>query len=312
MKHNYQVILILLAFFLVAQFIGLFVLNAYIDWDASTRAGEIQFKGMELGGVEVLRPELEPSTSFVYMSVAIIIGTLIILLLVKLNATTLWRYWFFFAVLFCLGISFGAFMNSRIALILSLFFAYFKVFRPNLWIQNLTELFMYSGLAVIFVPVKNLTSAIALLLIISVYDAYAVWVSKHMIKLAKFQTKANMFAGLVIPYSDGKIHNKLPTKLHHASASTKHTGSKSSSKKSKSQKHMISTAILGGGDVGFPLIFAGVVMKTFGLHAAIIIPITAALGLGFLFYQGQNGKFYPAMPPITIGCLLGLGLIYLL
>ena len=69
--------------------------------------------------------------------------------------------------------------------------------------------------------------------------------------------------------------------------------------------------MLGGGDIGFPLIFAGVILKEFGLKYSLIIPFFAMLGLAFLLWWGDEKKFYPAMPFITVGCFLGLAVVEL-
>ena len=95
-----------------------------------------------------------------------------------------------------------------------------------------------------------------------------------MIELANFQAKLKIFAGVLIPYRKGM-------------------------------------AILGGGDIGFPLLFAGVVMKSFGFKALIISGF-ATLSLLFLFWMSEKKKFYPAMPFITAGCFLGYAVLQLL
>ena len=50
-------------------------------------------------------------------------------------------------------------------------------------------------------------------------------------------------------------------------------------------------AILGGGDVGFPLLFAGVVMKEFGFFKSLIVPVFVAISLMGLFDNKINGQF---------------------
>ena len=66
-----------------------------------------------------------------------------------------------------------------------------------------------AAVAAIFAPVFSVLSVSILLVLISIYDAYAVWKSKHMITLAKSQAKANVFAGLMIPYTEkGIVHKK--------------------------------------------------------------------------------------------------------
>ena len=176
-----------------------------------------------------------------------------------------------------------------------------KIFKPKVWLHNLSEIFIYGGLAAIFVPVMNVFSAFMLLLLISIYDMYAVWHSKHMIKLAEFTNETNVFAGLSIPYerSSGKLKGKFTGKL---------------------VKSKIRNAILGGGDIGFPLLFAGTVLKTLVMTdvlyiaflKTLIIPIFTAIALLMLFIKGNKNKFYPAMPFLSIGCLVGYGIILLL
>ena len=101
-----------------------------------------------------------------------------------------------------------------------------------------------------------------------------------MIKMAKFQTKSKIFAGLLLPY---RMFKAVPGPV----------------------KKKIRIAMIGGGDVGFPLIFAGVIMKTFGFWKALIIPPFVTLALLFLLLLGKKERFYPAMPFLSAGCLVG-------
>ena len=65
-------------------------------------------------------------------------------------------------------------------------------------------------------------------------------------------------------------------------------------------------------NIGFPLIFAGVILKEWGFWQSLIIPFFAALGLGLLFWKSKKKKFYPAMPFISAGCFIGLGIVWLI
>jgi presenilin-like A22 family membrane protease len=178
------------------------------------------------------------------------------------------------SVFFTLLIAFNAFINQAFALILALVFASLKTFKDNVIVHNFSELFIYGGLAVIFVPVVNIMSIVIILFLISIYDYIAVWKTKHMVRLAKFQARIKLFAGLLIPY-----------------------GNKS--------------AILGGGDLGFPLIFSGVLFKTYGWNAVIAV-LTSTMALAFLLIKSEKSKYYPAMLFLTIGCLMGFVIIKLI
>ena len=70
-------------------------------------------------------------------------------------------------------------------------------------------------------------------------------------------------------------------------------------------------AILGGGDIAFPLLFSGVILKTMGFLPAIITSLTAAIALLILFVAAEKKKFYPAMPFITLGCFIGYAAVKL-
>lgn len=293
MKHTKKITLILLFTFLLAQFIGIGIVYKYIDFEKTAETGETEFKQLPIGE----RPPLEERTSYIPILIAILIGTGIILLLMKYNLTWIWKFWFLIAVVLALAVAFSAFVREEIAFLLAAGIGLWKIFRPNVWIQNLTELFIYGGLAAIFVPLFNLLSVSVLLILIAIYDAYAVWHSKHMITLAKSQTKAKVFAGLLIPYRLGKA--KVPT-------------TKKIAKKVPKVPVKVRTAVLGGGDIGFPLIFAGVVLKEMGLWQSLVIPFFALAGLALLLWFGKEKKFYPAMPFIGAACFIGLGVVWLI
>ncbi|MDP2908488.1 MAG: presenilin family intramembrane aspartyl protease [Nanoarchaeota archaeon] len=260
MKHTWSVTVVLVVIFLSAQFIGLLVTRHYLI------VPELP--------LNIERPEFDEETSFIPLFILILISTGIALLLARFSVEWVWKVWFFLSIVFCVTIALAAFMPQLFAFIFSLFFAFFKVIKRNLIIHNVGELIIYGGLAAIFVPILSIFSISVLLLIISLYDYIAVRKTEHMIKLAKFQAKLRLFAGVLIPYGNG-------------------------------------TAILGGGDIGFPLLFAGVVMKSFGFKA-LIVSVFATLSLLFLFWMSEKRKFYPAMPFITAGCFLGYAVLRLI
>lgn len=259
MKHTLKITLILILLFLLSQLIGLVVVNGYLVEDLP---------------YNIERPEWSEKESGINIITMIIFITIIAFIIMKFNLLKLWKTWFFIAVLVTLSISFSVFINSLLAFIAALIFAILKIFRNNVYIHNFTEVFIYGSIGAIFVPLLNIMAVSILLILISVYDYIAVYKIKHMVGLAKFQSKARLFAGLFIPY--GK-----------------------------------NSAILGGGDMAFPLLFTGVVMKSFGIKA-LIITMMVTLALSLLLFKSEKKKFYPAMPFLSIGCFIGLGLLYLI
>ena len=257
MKHNLQVTLILIGLYLLAQYLGLFVTSVYLE---------------ESLPFNIERPQLDEKYSFLQIFITILIVTFLVMFIVKFEVGIVWKILFFISIWYTVMLSLSSFLIPNLALVLGLVAGYFKIFQKNIVINNLIELFVYGGLAAIFVPVLTLTSIFFLLILISIYDMIAVWKTKHMVKMAEFQTKQGIFPGFMIPYSKNRV------------------------------------AILGGGDVGFPLIFTGVVYSLYGVYA-LVVPLTVTISLFFLFYFGEKSKYYPAMPFLSIGCFVGYGLV---
>jgi presenilin-like A22 family membrane protease len=179
-----------------------------------------------------------------------------------------------------------------ILLIFVLPLAIVKVYKRNFLIHNLTELVIYPSIAAVFVPLLNLWTIIILLVLISVYDMWAVWKSGVMQKMAKYQmNELKIFSGFFIPYISKKVREQL---------------SKLPKSELKNKKVKANVAILGGGDVIFPIITAGVMLVYYGFWPALFVIIGATLGLSYLLFFAKKKKFYPAMPFITAGIFLGL------
>ena len=316
MKHTLSVTIALIFFFLMAQIVGLIIVNQYIDHGQTIESKKIVMKPLPYG---LERPEIEnQSISFIYITAAILIGTILVLILIKFNKPLIWKFWFFITVWLTLSIAFAAFINNIAAAILALAISILKMYRPNIIIQNFSEIFVYGGLAAIFVPIINLFAAFMLLIVISIYDFIAVFKTKHMIKLAKFQSNSKVFAGLLIPYQKNQRFSG-----HQKSKGFFGDRGKISLKEATSEgtEHKkVKVAVLGGGDIGFTLIFAGVIMKDLmlketilaGFLKALIIPLVVSLALLVLLIKGQQNKFYPAMPVLSLGCFIGYLIVFLI
>lgn len=292
MKHSFKVTLVLLLLFLLVQFIGIAVLQQYVDVSKSAEQGKVIFAELPIGE----RPPLEENTSFISVMIAVLLGTALAFLLLRFRLVWLWKIWFFVALLITILVALAAFVPVWIAFAVSFIFTAWRIIKPNFLVQTGTELFVYPGLAAIFVPLFSLPSISILLLLIALYDAYAVWKSKHMIILAKSQAKAKIFAGLLVPYLEKgkKIISRHDSEL------------------AEERKNAIRTAVLGGGDLAFPLLFTGVVFKELGLWQSLLIPLFAALALWILFWRAEEKKFYPAMPFIAAGCFVGLIVVWVI
>ena len=311
MKHILKITVILVIMFFIAQIIGIFVANVYqpqIIQVTNETTGEI-INQTNYGIPYGLEPpeEIAPGEAIWSIVISLIIAVSLMLILMKIRAEIFIRVWFLFVVTVGIALALNAFLikipnASIIAIAIAIPLAIIKIFQRNMIVHNLTELLIYPGIASVFIPLLNILSVVILLLFISAYDIYAVWHAGFMQKMAKYQIeKLKLFSGFFIPYMDKKTR-----------ALVKKAKKTKSKKGKKGKKIGVNVAILGGGDVVFPIILAGVVLPVFGILSALIISIGATIALSVLFYYSEKGKFYPAMPFITAGCLLALGVVYLI
>jgi presenilin-like A22 family membrane protease len=305
MKHNVKITIIILTMFLITQFIGLYVVDTYakqkvLDGEVTQiNATKSLPYGMEMPEEE----SMDYKGNILSIVISLIIAISILYLLTHVRAKVFLKGWFFFVTTIALGISFYAIIpkwqyGSWISLIIAIPLAFTKIYKRNFFSHNISELLVYPGIAAVFVPLLNIKTVLILLGVISVYDAWAVWRSKIMQKMAKYQmNELKIFSGFYIPYASKKQKEKIK---------------KMKESEIKKNGVKVNVAILGGGDVIFPIITAGVVMKFLGLWPAIFVIFGALLGLGSLLFLSEKKKFYPAMPFITGGIIFAMILSWLL
>lgn len=317
MKHTYKVTAYLIILFIMTQLVGMVVLSHYIDFKKTSETGETVLNYEEYETTTIMPPEVQDENySFIYVIIPVAIGTIILLLIIKFAKKWIWKAWFFLAVLIMMVMSLSPFLRKifgvysiYLTLFIGIVLAYYKIFKKNIYIHNLTEIFIYGGLASVLVPILNLTSMTILFVLFALYDAYAVWKSKHMVKMAEFMKADKLFAGLYVPYStkDVKVinNNKQSSKTVKEESASKQT--------KKSSKSVVKEAILGGGDCAIPLLLVGVIMKSTGSFLLpLIIVVTTTLSLGLLFYLSKKDRYYPAIPFLLVGSYIGVGIVYLI
>jgi presenilin-like A22 family membrane protease len=299
--------------FLVTQFIGIFVVNAYTPKQIFNQTtGEISVapESQLPFGIET------PETNFITIIFYFIIAFALIFILMKYKWKIVIRIWFLLVIILALGISFNAFLKystltniSIIALTIAIPLALLKIFRPNVFVHNITELLIYPGIAAVFVAILQPLTAVLLLVLISIYDMWAVWKVGFMQKMAEFEMEElKIFGGFLIPTISKKVRAQIQN------IKQKYKGKKIPAK-IKKKKFMVKLAILGGGDVIFPIITAGVFMRAYpkqtilgiaGLIPALFIIFGALLGLTYLMTITKKDKAYPAMPYISTGIFAAL------
>lgn len=318
MKHNIKITIALIVMFFLTQLIGLFVISIY-----NNPINPLPF---------FLQPpeEIQPQNfSVVPILIAFVFAIGLFFLLTKIKAEKFIRFWFFIVTALAISLTLKAVSLSGskdfiitnnvpilssiipefsiaslvIFFIIAIPLAIIKIYKRNTIIHNITELLIYPGIAAVFIPILNVFGIIILLLAISFYDIWAVWHSQFMQKIANFQINTlKFFTGFFIPYADKKTKEKI------SSIKQKYKDKPTKFIENKFQKSglKVNLAILGGGDIIFPIITAGIFYKYFGLIPAFVITISATLALSYLLISAKKGRFYPAMPFLTIGMFIGM------
>lgn len=192
--------------------------------------------------------------------------------------------------------------SIEIAFILALFFTILKFYIPNL--RNITGIISGVGMAVMFSLFLSLFEAVLFIIFMCFYDIFAVFISKHMIFMAKEFSKRDLSFSLA---SKEKIK---VTKIKTSYVIEKGVEVEV---KEKYIEEEVEHLELGTGDISLPLAFALVVFKTAYLDfnnaiaAFMFISLFSVISLGYTLYFVKKYKlFLPALPPIVFGSFIGL------
>ena len=206
MKHNLKVTSIILAMFIVTQLFGLYVIDYYSSEDHELPYGFEQYEVQE---------QAEYNSYLYSIIFAFIIAISLLFLISKFNLEIVMRIWFFMVILLALSLFINTLLPqgkyvSLVALLFALPLALSKIVDRNIIVHNITELMIYPGIGVIFVSLLNIYTIIILLILISIYDMWAVWKSGIMQKMAKYQIDhLKIFTGFFVPYVSKNVRKKL-------------------------------------------------------------------------------------------------------
>ena len=165
---------------------------------------------------------------------------------------------------------------------------------PRIWLHNLAMLLAMASLGAVFGRMISPWTAMILLLIIAVYDFFAVRFG-YMLWLADKLSTINTLPAFFIPRFISEWKDSLSDKSVADMAELKPTDRDFS--------------ILGGGDIGFPVLLASSVYFAYGINSALLVATFALAGIiGAYFIQAVflKGRPMPALPPIAALSLIGL------
>lgn len=167
------------------------------------------------------------------------------------------------------------------------------LFLPIIWLQNLLLIMTLVSVASVFGALISAWTVVWVLIAISIYDIAAVALG-YMLWLAKKLSEADSLPAFILPRSLSDWNLNL-----RGSSINKLFDEESSER---------DFSLLGGGDIGFPLLLVVAVFFGYGLSNAFIVAGASFAGLIFAYLLQiyiLKGRALPALPPISFLSILG-------
>lgn len=266
--NEWQTFFTLLAIFAIVQVMGIYCGYQYL---ALIQSGEVQ------GPFE----NPDSAANSIILFVYILIITFIIILIIRFRKSFL-KIFEAMAVFFASWIAFDFLMPYNLigylipwGVILAILLTAWKMLKPTILSQNIALIFSVTGAGAIIGGSLGVFPVIIFLLILSAYDFISVFITKHMVYMAKAITETPMAFTAAVPLKTKKVSHVFQ---------------------------------LGGGDLVMPLILSVSVLGRLGVYHALVTSLGAfiALALLFLYVIKRPGEALPALPPLSAGACLGL------
>lgn len=270
-----------IALFAAAQFLGVFVVQKIkqIFLELEAPIGEI---------------------SIIDFLVYFLIGTAIVFIFSHRSKISNFVMFAFFVFTLFLGMNFflSLFINQVSAFYFAVAVIIARFIFPSIFLHNVIFLFSIvafsSALSLQFSPM----TIVVILALLAVYDIISVYMTKHMVKMAKAMIEKHLIFGFIIPekikYNFWGVEKAKPGL--------------------PAGRHGTGVVFLGGGDVGLPLFLVANVAAS-NVIQGLIMAAFAVLGMilsYYLFISQKLRKPMPALPPISMMCILGYFLVRLI
>jgi presenilin-like A22 family membrane protease len=168
---------------------------------------------------------------------------------------------------------------------------------PRVWLHNVVMIIAMVSVGAVFGRFLTPWTSMVLMSILAIYDFLAVRFG-FMVWMAKKLSDAYTLPAFVLP--------------QHASEWKSNLKQASVTELVKQKPAERDFAILGGGDVGFPLLLVTSAYFAYGFNSAVLVAGFSFVGLiGAFWIQSTflKGKAMPALPPIAVMSLIALLII---
>ncbi len=168
---------------------------------------------------------------------------------------------------------------------------------PRIWLHNLMMLLAMASLGAVFGRWIIPWQAMILLGVIAIYDFFAVRFG-YMLWLANSMSKINTLPAFFIPRFASEWKDSLEAQ--------------SVTEMARKKPDDRDFSILGGGDIGFPVLLASSVYFAYGLNSALLVAAFALAGIVVAYLIQAlilKGKPMPALPPIAALSIIALFIV---
>lgn len=171
-------------------------------------------------------------------------------------------------------------------ILIAVLFVLLFVFVKNVLVHNLGMILAIGGIGAVIGLTISPQTAVIILAALSFYDIIAVYVTKHMVRMAKDMIESGATFGFIIP-----------------SAMSEFFADSRQAQMEAGGRFMI----LGSGDIGLPLIMASSVVRV-SVTQSVIVCLFSLIGLfitHLIFVNQKERKAMAALPPIATMTIIG-------
>ncbi len=158
----------------------------------------------------------------------------------------------------------------------------------NVLVHNVGIVLAVAGIGSLLGLAISPRTAVIIMVVLSFYDIIAVYVTGHMVKMAKTMLESGAIFGFIIPsQASGFFYHKEKAQVEAGAGGQ--------------------FMILGSGDIGLPVVLASSVAR-YSLSGAIIVAIFSLIGLfvtHLIFVNQRERKPMAALPPIATMSIIG-------
>lgn len=265
MKLNYRSLTFLLVTFLLVQLVGLYT-------------------GYALSNMFVVE-QMPAEQSLIWFALSFLIATSLLVLGLKFfKGKKFFGILFIFIIFVGSEAVFSVFLPEFLAIVLAAALVFIRHVKPNPIIHNLAIGLAIAGIGAQLGLMLPIQTVIILFVALSAYDIFAVYGTKHMVKMFRGLSERGVLLSLAIPEKKKHMSKNL--------------------KKLKPGKGS-GFIMLGTGDLAFPLILA-VSALSYGILSSLYVVIGSLFGVITVYYLlNKNREPMPALPPIAFFSVLG-------